>query len=405
MPLTRAVLAEATFARGWRHGPEPLVFATWPALCGLFLAPLLTMICRSTLAGMILSGSLAALTWLVTLAMAWLWFGIDLSDAQVPIIGRLTLAMAVSSPLLGFLGWRRFAELEATDSASPALHLPRLLTPARGARVHSPLRALAAKEVHLQQLTFVIAGLYVISWAVMVLLQHYIAAMATFPIGGLMLLYCMGLAITIGAVASAEERHNGALGWQLLQPTPAWQQWMVKLGVTFGLACLCAVGLPLLLIGFTPHDTSRVIRVAGDLAVFVVLLTAGSVYLSSLCTSAVRVMVLFVPAAMALSYFVRTVSAALHWVTLKLAGPLMAGIVTGSIAPASVQPTSIVVLVARASCVTLLPLLLWLGFLNHTSSERDTRRVVRQVAALALFIVIEIVAVGGLLASYELRAR
>jgi len=238
-----------------------------------------------------------------------------------------------------------------------------------------------------------------------VLLQRYVAVMATFPIGGVMLLYCLGLAITIGALASAEERHNGALGWQLLQPTPAWQQWMVKLGVTFGLACLFAVGLPLLLIQFTPHDTAPLVRIAGDLTVFVVLLTAGSVYLSSLCNSAVRVMVLVVPAGIALSYFVRIVSAALHWVTLKLAGPLMAGIVTGSIAPASMQPADFVVLVARASCVTLVPYLLWLGFLNHTSSERDTRQVVRQIAAIALFIVIGIVAAGGLLASYELRAR
>ena len=57
----------------------------------------------------------------------------------------------------------------------------------------------------------------------------------------LTLLYGGSLAILIGSLASAEERQLGMLEWQTLLPSPAWQQWAVKVGVTFGLALLLGV--------------------------------------------------------------------------------------------------------------------------------------------------------------------
>ncbi|MBI4485652.1 MAG: hypothetical protein HY655_06535, partial [Acidobacteria bacterium] len=204
MLLTLAALAGTMFAKVWRPESARFPVVILPVLCGLFLAPLLTMICRSTLAGMILSGSAMALTWFVTLAIAWFGFGIEPEAAETMILGRWTLGVIVLCPLAGLLGWRRFTGLEATDAASSALHLPRWLKRAQGARRHSPLQALAVKEVHLQQLALVVAGLYIIGWALLLLAQRYIPSWSTFPLGAVMLLYCMGLAIMIGALASAE---------------------------------------------------------------------------------------------------------------------------------------------------------------------------------------------------------
>ena len=203
MLLTLAALAGTTFAKVWR--PESARFSViiLPVLCGLFLAPLLTMICRGTLAGMILGGTVMGLTWLATLAIAWFGFGIDTEATENMLLGRWTLGMTVVCPVVGLLGWRRFRELEAIDVASPALHLPRWLTSAQGARRHHPLRALAVKEVHLQQMAFVITGLHIIVWAILVLLQRYVPSMATLPGGAVLLLYAIGLAIAIGALASA----------------------------------------------------------------------------------------------------------------------------------------------------------------------------------------------------------
>ena len=405
MLLTLAALAGATFAKVSRLESARFALVVLPVLCGLFLTPLLTMICRSTLAGMIFGISAMALTWFVTLAIAWFGFGIEPDAAEHLILGRWTLGVIVLCPLAGVLGWRRFTGLEAAETASPALHLPRWLKSAQGARLHSPLRALTVKEVHLQQMAFVVAGLYVIGWAISVLLRPYIASLATFPVGAVMLLYCMGLAIMIGALASAEERQHGTLDWQLLQPTPAWQQWMVKIGVTLALALLFGVGLPLLLIQLTPHASVPAIRMSGNLAVLIVLLTASSAYISSLCSSGVRAMVLSLPIGMAVAYFVQMANGALRWVTLKLAGPLMADIVSGAIAPSSVDPADVLIFAARGFSFTLVPLLLWFGFVNHTASERAARRILRQIAWIALVIMTGIVLVGGVLAFYELRSR
>jgi hypothetical protein len=404
MLLTLAALAATLFAKVWRPESTRFPAVILPLVCGLFLAPLLTMICRSTLAGMIFSGTLMGLTWSVTLAIAWFGFGIEPEAAKHMILGRWTLGVMVLCPLVGLLGWRRFTGLEATETASPALHLPRWLRSAHGARLHAPLQALAVKEVHLQQLAFVVAGLYIAGWALSLLAQRYIPSWSTFPLGAVMLLYCMGLAIMIGALASAEERQHGTLDWQLLQPTPAWQQWMVKAGVTLGLALLFGGGLPVLLNQLIALEGFRAVPMTGNLTV-IVLLTASSLYISSLSSSGVRAMVLALPIGMAVAYFVQMVSGALRWVTLKLAGPLMADIVTGAVAPPSIDPAEVVIFTARAFALTLVPLLLWFGFVNHRSSERTVRRIFQQVASIALLITTGIVLVGGVLAFYELRSR
>ena len=99
------------------------------------------------------------------------------------------------------------------------------------------------------------------------------------------------------------------------------------------------------------------------------------------------------------------VSWALRWVTLKVAGPLMADIVTGPNAPSSLHPAEVIVFVGRAFSLTLVPLLLWFGFVNHRSSERTVRRIFQQAAAIALLIMTGIILAGGVLTFYELRSR
>lgn len=405
MLVTLAAFAATTFGRVWR--PESARFAVviMPVLCGLFVAPLLTMICRSTLAGMILGGTAMVLTWFAALAIAWFGFGIEAAAAEHLLLSRWTVGMTVLCPVVGLVGWRRFRGLEATDVASPALRLPRWLKGAQGARHLHPLGALAVKEVHLQQMAFVITGLHITGWTIIVVLRRYVPSLAAFPVDAVLLLYCMGLALVIGAITSAEERQHGMLDWQVLQPTPAWQQWMVKVGVSLGLALLCGVGLPGLLSQLTPVEGSRAIRMSPDLAVLIVLLTASGIYISSLSNSGVRAMVLSLPIGMAVVWFVQVANGTLRWVTRHLAGPLMADIVTGAVAPLSVDPTDVVRFAARGLSLTLAPLLLWFGFVNHTSSEQTARRVVRQVAWIALLIMTGIIAVGGVLASYELRSR
>ena len=83
----------------------------------------------------------------------------------------------------------------------------------------------------------------------------------------------------------------------------------------------------------------------------------------------------------------------------------MADLVTGGVAPSSVGPADVLIFAVRAFSLTLAPLLLWFGFVNHTSSERTARRIIEQIAWIALVIMTGIVLVGGVLAFYELRLR
>jgi hypothetical protein len=182
----------------------------------------------------------------------------------------------------------------------------------------------------------------------------------------------------------------------------AWLQWMVKVGVAFGLALVFGAGLPILLIQLAPHETSSALRMSGDLTVLIVLLTASSIYISSLSGSGVRAMVLSLPAGIGVAFFIRVVTGALGWVMSTLAGPWMGRIVTGAVAPASVDPTDVFMAAARMWSLALVPLLVWFAFANHRSSERTVRRAVGQIATIAAVITIGTVVVGGVLAFYEL---
>ena len=103
------------------------------------------------------------------------------------------------------------------------------------------------------------------------------------------------LAISIGSLASAEERQLGTLEWQTLLPSPAWQQWAVKVSVTFGLALLLGVGLPALLHGLDGAKDYAGLQMWRTVVPLFVLLTAISLYLSTLCRTAVGALVVSFP--------------------------------------------------------------------------------------------------------------
>ena len=114
------------------------------------------------------------------------------------------------------------------------------------------------------------------------------------------------MAMLIGAMASAEERQLGTAEWQILLPMPAWQQWVLKAGVALGLAVLLGVGLPAALRYFSPagDDIHQAARAWREITGAVVILTSASLYVSSLCASGVRALVLTFPTIVASALFV-----------------------------------------------------------------------------------------------------
>jgi hypothetical protein len=113
------------------------------------------------------------------------------------------------------------------------------------------------------------------------------------------------VALFAGALASAEERGLGTLEWQALLPYPVWRAWAVKVATMFGLVLVLALGLPVLLSFAGPvageWRAAPVVRMSWGINgvhwffLWGAALVAVSLYVSSLCTSALRALLVSFP--------------------------------------------------------------------------------------------------------------
>ena len=108
--------------------------------------------------------------------------------------------------------------------------------------------------------------------------------------------YLMAVGITAGAMASAEERQSGMLESQLLLPMSARAQWLVKAGVAVVVALLLGL-LPPAAIGAIvgPGHLRGVLPSPSVSAVLILVVTACSLYVSSLSNSGIRALTLAFP--------------------------------------------------------------------------------------------------------------
>jgi ABC-type transport system involved in multi-copper enzyme maturation permease subunit len=369
MLLLLAAVQWAMRGDEWQQLAEDRQTAAWllPVIGGALIAPWLTMITRSTLGGAALTCFSAGIAWMVLLAVPIVRFGSGADEAGAIALGYMPRVIVLFSVIAAVLGWRTFTALEAIDGEVAVIALPRWIAPGEGRRGYRPWRAMLSKELHLQQLTFGITIQYFVVWGTIGWLLHLVPAWRDFPLHAVTTVYCMILPVVIGAIASAEERHHGMLQGQLLQPIPHWQQWIAKAGVTFSLALIFGVGLPVLLAAVAGDEGTT--RMAGLLITTSILLTAMGLYLSSLSTSAVRALVALLPVGAAFMLFVQTVFAFMP--------------------PGQPLPSlpSWSVFVALISAV-----LVGLAFINHRSTERRPSRIAAQALSLAVVVLIGLIA-------------
>ena len=317
-------------------------------LCSLFVAPWLTMLCRNPLAGAVFTIPIAA----------WIWFLVDLLVAAPLKLVVFQRSMVGFCAVAAVLGWRAFMRLEATEGRGAHVRLPMATARLAPAHRRHPVWLLAKKELGLQQLTLAVAGIYVVSWGALLLVGRFVdssllrGSHEDVP-AALSLLYSGFLALVIGSMASAEERQIGTLEWQLLLPLAWWKQWLVKVGVVLGLAMVLLVGLPALVLGGAsiPHDKALWYVCA------ILLLTSGSLYVSSLCSTGLRALLLAVPVSL---------------VTLFVMGALSSMLRLRRLTPA-----------ALALFAAFLSVVLYSALENHRSAERRAWRIGRQVLVMA----------------------
>src|SRR6185436_18345010 len=92
-----------------------------------------------------------------------------------------------------------------------------------------------AKEVRLQLMAFIVAGLYLAMWLVIVRTRPMLPEPMQVPLAPLSGLYGAIIGLLIGSFGSAEERHLGMHAWHSLLPVSTRQQWLVKLVSVLGL--------------------------------------------------------------------------------------------------------------------------------------------------------------------------
>jgi len=371
-------LTPLAVARAWPEiSPTGRVLVTvLPVLGGVLLTPCLTLLTRSALAGCVFTialslamviGSQAAVPWLYGDAAT-------LAQANARIVDVFVHTMLAVVVLSALLMWRLFMRLEAIEGRRLELHLPAWsfkprvnLAAARSSR--SVWQQMLGKELHLQEITFVVSGLYVAAWLAVVLVGE-----SLFPTrrAGLMtlatLLHAGAIPLLAGSLASAEERQLGTLGWQVLLPIAAWRQWAVKAAVVLVLSLGLAIGVPAILYALFASGPGPV-RLGWPPAAAVAAVATLSLYASSLSTNGVRALL-----ASAIVGVVFFATMNVSWM------PLASDLSNAAWA------------VLYAASAAVFAWLLWLGMQNHGSAERGAKRVLKQVAALGAVAVVAMLA-------------
>jgi hypothetical protein len=378
---------------GW-----PLVLVGGTLLSAVGVAPWMTLLTRSTLAGAVFAGALPLGLWGAANVLGWAVFGANPDDTSVwicflvPLIGHW-----VAAP---FLGYRAFVRLQALDGPNADLHLPQWLArlvPARAARSTAPrhtgvLWQLVRKELRLQQTTFLITGLFVLgvlAASVVELVRVRGDLSSRFYVEPFIWLQALIVPLLAGALCCAEERQHGTIEWQLVQPLAAWRQWLVKVGVALGLTELLAVGLPLLLLVASPFaEARREFMEAWWVTSTVVLLLGGlAIYFSALCQTTVRALLWAVAVATVTLIAVATVANNF----VRLGRTLMGESANFSDATDAVTGTGYALagwIWLGIGAVALLALMVGCGFTHFRRVDRSVRRVLGHIGWLSLAVAV-----------------
>jgi hypothetical protein len=161
-----------------------------------------------------------------------------------------------------------------------------------------------------------------------------------------------------------------------------WRQWVVKAGMALALAVTLGIGWPDLLAYL--HPSADDFHVSAWSAGVVIALTVGSLYVSSLCTSGVKALLLSLPgSALVVGLLVPL------WVSQAQA-----------VVPSRHAAEQLKIWLSLGLALGFLAMLLWFAMSNHRSGERGASRVWRQAIWMAGYLLIGVSVVSSVLAFY-----
>jgi hypothetical protein len=347
---------------------------SFAAATAFLLTPYLTMVCRSALGGIVFSVAVPGLLFVLGDLVGLYLYGINRAADIDRFKNELFWnGMLVLLAFGAIAGWHRFMRLQVIDGHGTHVQIPPLFAHAKADR-HNGRRGhvmveLVAKELRLQQMTFVIVALY----AALGLAAPDLRDDA-------IVLYVVIVSLLVGALASAEERLFAVHEWQLLLPVPGRQQWRIKAGVALGLALVAGVAVPSLLRvlhAVDPPASAQPIAWA-PLVIAVIVLTTGALWISTLSASGVRALAITMPAAMAAIVATRLPLVIVDWETrnrlIAMHGMRLSYLQT--------------VVLVGVLAIPIVGLFLAFGRRNHLSLERSARVIAAQAAWLLGYIVV-----------------
>jgi hypothetical protein len=342
-----------------------------PVLAALFIAPYLTLATRSPMAGTVFTMGIAGMLlvggeWLGTLKYG---HAADVESFRLAFLSRMLLLLSVGGAVMT---WRTFSRLQVLDLPGTELDFTtfaRSGPPAHGVTRRNPILLVIGKELRLQQLAFAVAAIYVVIYLVTVSRTRGMFSQddVVFLLSGL---YSAALAVLIGSVASAEERHLRTLDAQLLLPMRASRQWGIKVAIVLGLTFVLALALPAGLAALFPPERVLWARtltsmVALSSILAILSIAAVSLYVSTLCSSALWALLLAIPSAFGTALFV-----------LKLGT-----VAEGSLRRFGVRPDGGLVGWSTAlATIAVIALVLRLALANHRHVDRSRWRIAAQLA-------------------------
>ena len=215
-------------------------------LCAFCGAPYWTLLLRHGIGGMTFAAAVPGLLLGVNALVSERLFGEDRwFSASTPIL------LAIYCALVYGLGYAKFKRLQAVDGPSRDLVLPagleaffvRPLTRI-AARFHTPFATLLKKEFRLQQISFLLAGLFVlIAVAGACLIKHH-HDLAEGIIVADCFIFVVILPLIAGTTSVAEEKGWGMAEWHLTLPPSALKQWSAKMLAALSTSLVLGLLLP-----------------------------------------------------------------------------------------------------------------------------------------------------------------
>ena len=230
-------------------GVEWLTLALIP-LCAFCGGPFWTLSLRQSIAGMVSAvGAPCGIVGVYALVVMQLG-GNEPATLTPAVLSLLFIYCAV----IYWLGYAKFKQLEAVDSPSRDLSLPAgleafFVAPLTriSSRFRGPFAALLKKEFRLQQVSFLLVGVFIlIAVAGFCLVKRHPEVSAGI-VGGDIVTYVLVLPLIAGAISVAEEKGLGMAEWHLTLPPSALKQWSAKMLAALSTSLVLGLLLPTIL--------------------------------------------------------------------------------------------------------------------------------------------------------------